>query len=468
MAMARRNKTRRTVNLLAGLALLAAPAAVRAQDPEILPELPGANLPEGTAPSVSQREVMDLLAPTGESAATAAAASPLAPPPFGVTGDWFGARTSLQDSGISLRTNFTQFYQGVTGGGLEERFRYGAKFDYFAVIEGEKLLGLKGLLINLHGESRFGQSVNGDDGALLPSNFAMQFPRGQGQASALTNMQIQQFLSENFVVTFGKINTADGVNIHPFMGGYGTDRFMNTAFVLDPTYGRAIPYSTPGAGFSYLKNFDPVFTFLAVDPMGRPDTAGIEHLFSNGVSLFSQLRVPVKPAGLPGHQILSGAWSSGKFAPLSGDSYILLPGPLPFIQKQTGTWVLSYGFDQFLVVDPANPRKGWGIFGNLSLTDGNPNPARWFLNLGVGGTSPLPGRSADSFGLAYYYMGVSDPLKDSLANLFPLRNEQGFELFYNAALTDWFMLTADIQAMDPGRVGADSAFLFGLRGKIIF
>src|SRR5262249_54957358 len=103
-----------------------------------------------------------------------------------------------------------------------------------------------------------------------------------------------------------------------------------------------------------------------------------------------------------------------------------------------------------------------------SLSDGDPNPIRWFLNLGVGGTSPLPGRRADSFGLGYYYFATSDTLKQTLPPFFPIPNEQGFELYYNPAITDWFVLSADIQAVDPARFDAQSAFLFGLRAKIVF
>ena len=88
-------------------------------------------------------------------------------------------------------------------------------------------------------------------------------------------MQIEQFLGPDFVVTFGKLNAADGVNIHPFLGGNGINRFMNEAFVLSPIYGRTIPYSTPGAGFSYLRDLDPIFTFLVLDSNGRPDTSGL-------------------------------------------------------------------------------------------------------------------------------------------------------------------------------------------------
>ena len=343
------------IGVLGILALTPNPAG--AQDPVIIPGLPGAGLQAGERPAPTAWPYSDL--PGGKAATpTDATDTPPAAPPFGLTGNWFGARDALFDEGIDLRTNLSQFYQGVTGGGLRQGFRYGLKFDYFGTVEAEKLFGWEGLFVNLHGESRFGQSVNRDVGALLPANFAMEFPQPTGSASALTNVQIEQFLSPDLVVTFGKLNAADGVNIHPFLGGNGIDRFLNEAFVLSPIYGRTIPYSTPGAGFSYLRDLDPVFTFLVLDSSGRPDTSGLSRMFSNGASLFAHLRVPVTPFGLPGHQSLEGAYTSGKFSPLSEDDYVILPG-IP-ANRRTGSWVLTYGFDQFLVVDAEDPEQGLG------------------------------------------------------------------------------------------------------------
>jgi porin len=462
------------------LTLLSTRAA--AQDPVIIPGLPGAGLQSGARPSTTAWPYSDLPrrrsatptdtdgAPTDtdEAPTDTTEGPPPAALPYGLTGNWFGARDALFDTGIDLRTNFSQFYQGVTGGGLRQTFNYGLKFDYFGTIEGEKLLGWEGLFINLHGESRFGQSINHDVGSLIPANFALEFPEPTGSASALTNMQIEQFLGPDFVVTFGKLNAADGVNIHPFLGGNGISRFMNESFVLSPIYGRAIPYSTPGAGFSYLRDLDPIFTFLVLDPNGRPDTSGVGHMFSNGATLFNHLRVPVTPFGLPGHQSLEGAYTSGRFSPFSEDDYIILDQTGTHAPRRSGSWVITYGFDQFLAVDDETQTKGWGIFGNISLADQATNPVHWFLNLGAGGTSPLPGRTADSWGVGYYYLATSSVLRQALGPVAPSGNEQGVELYYNAALTSWFNLTADIQAIDPAQFGSRSTFLFGLRAKMDF
>lgn len=457
------------VVLVPGVLVLLAlsPTRAEAQDPVIIPGLPGANLPAGARPSPTTWPYTDL--PGGRSATPTdtTESPPPAAPPYGLTGNWFGARDTLFDKGIDLRTNLSQFYQGTTSGGLRQTFPYGLKFDYFGTIEAEKLLGWEGLFINLHGESRFGVGINHDVGSLVPSNFALEFPKPTGSASALTNMQIEQFLGPDFVITFGKLNAADGVNIHPFLGGNGINRFMNEAFVLSPIYGRTIPYSTPGAGFSYLRDLDPIFTFLVLDSNGRSDTSGIGHMFSNGASLFAHLRVPVAPFGLPGHQSLEAAYTSGRFSPFSEDDYIILDQPGNHAARRSGSWVVTYGFDQFLVADETSTR-GWGVFGNISLADQATNPVHWFLNLGAGGTSPLPGRTADSWGVGYYYLATSNVLRETLRPVSPIGNEQGFELYYNAAITSWFILTADIQAIDPGQFEARSAFLAGLRAKIDF
>ena len=80
-------------------------------------------------------------------------------------GDLFGTRSVLAGHGIALDVSNTQFYQGVTSGGLEQEFRYGGRNDYFVNADGEKLGLWKGSFLTLHGETRYGQSANSLTGA---------------------------------------------------------------------------------------------------------------------------------------------------------------------------------------------------------------------------------------------------------------------------------------------------------------
>ena len=125
-------------------------------------------------------------------------------------------------------------------------------------------------------------------------------------------------------------------------------------------------------------------------------------------------------------------------------------------------------FDQYLVVDPCNPDRGWGLFGRAALSDGNPNAIHWFASLGVGGNSPICCRDQDTFGIGWYYIGLSNEL-GQIANLLQPRDETGLELYYTVAISDRFDLTADVQVIEPaiGR-GTNTALVAGVRANIAF
>ena len=102
----------------------------------------------------------------------------------------------------------------------------------------------------------------------------------------------------------------------------------------------------------------------------------------------------------------------------------------------------------------------------MALSDGNPNPARWSSLGGLSGTSPIPGRGGDRFGVAAFYLGVSDDLKDGLRPV-RLGDEYGGEVFYNLAVTPWFRVTADLQVISPA-LGDSPVVLLGLRAQLRF
>jgi len=112
--------------------------------------------------------------------------------------------------------------------------------------------------------------------------------------------------------------------------------------------------------------------------------------------------------------------------------------------------------------------KRRGLFGNAGIADSNPSPFRSSASIGLGGSSLLRDRKYDTFGAVYYYLEVSDSLKNLAPNLLPLRNEQGVELFYNRAVTRWCHTTPDLQVVTPARSQGDTVLFFGLRAKIDF
>jgi porin len=129
---------------------------------------------------------------------------------------------------------------------------------------------------------------------------------------------------------------------------------------------------------------------------------------------------------------------------------------------------LAYNFDQALYVTRDDAKRVWGVFGSLGIADDNPNPIQWYANAGISGASPLATRKRDTFGIGYFHLGISGPLRQSAQPFSPLGNEDGFEMYYNARLTPWFQMTPDLQVLNPFEQQAKAALVLGLRGKLDF
>ena len=115
----------------------------------------------------------------------------------------------------------------------------------------------------------------------------------------------------------------------------------------------------------------------------------------------------------------------------------LVANPAP-LEEPPGTkpeaWVVYWGFDQHLQVysrETYGQERGWGLFGRLSLSDGNPTPVKWFGSLGIGGDSPFAspfhGRNNDTFGIgmlmyAEDYNGLYGSLKNRSREYYVFEN----------------------------------------------
>jgi porin len=250
-------------------------------------------------------------------------------------------------------------------------------------------------------------------------------------------------------------------------GGGGNETFINTGLAA-PINGVTPPYLL-GALLSVRT--DPAIVGLWIyDPRNAQGSDVIEHPFGDGVTTSLSVTFPTQIGGMSGFYGVRGVYSTQEgFDFRDLPALALPPESATALSTKNKYWFSSVSFQQYLMQSRENPAEGWGIFGQAGISDGNPNAFKWSVVAGLAGTSPLPSRNLDRWGIGYFYYGLSNELKEGLSALGQgVRNEYGVEAFYNLAVAPWFRLTADAQWARPGTVAFSDAIVLGLRAQTRF
>lgn len=385
-----------------------------------------------------------------------------------------GPKDQLRKFGIDVDVWITQFYQGIPAGALDRTARYGGKMDGFLRVDGEKLGLWQGLKFNAQYEHYFGRNLNRQDLALVPVNAAQAFIERGGYHSALS-MSVTQEFGEHLSVTAGKFNMMTLASQTPLIGGGGIDTFMNRAFALPST---GIGVSSPESVADRLIVAPPYLLgavvalktslvdlkLMVADPRNAQQPRVIERPFERGVGAGLVATVPAELGGLRGFHTFRVAYSNARGFDLddSGERRPLVARLLGITKK--GFRFASYAIQQYFQQSEADPNVGWGLFTLATLSDGNPNPIRWSMLVGLAGNNLTPGREDDRWGVGFYHYGLSQPLLDGLeARRIYRRSEGGVEAFYNFAVTRWLRLSGDLQIIDPWNPLRARASYLGLR-----
>jgi len=380
-----------------------------------------------------------------------------------LTGDWGGARNDLAAKGITFDASLTQVEQGVASGGKNGSWEYGGRGDVNGLLDTQKLGLWPGGFLTVELEGNWSNSVNGKTGALSPVNENQLFPLPTGDNVALPALNFAQFVSPYAGAVVGKLDTMSGDANEFAHGKYGKGdtQFLNTAFNINPTILMEAPYSTLGAGVIGLPTKDPdeaIVSFIVLSADGKASTDGFDNLSGNRLSFNGEGRVRTDFFGVTGHQLVGAIYSNKQFTSI--DQRIQFE-PLQHrlglgtqtIAKKDGSWAVYYNFDQFLYETDKAAGHGVGVFARFGASDGNPNFMQYFYSAGVGGKGLIPDRPLDQFGIGYYYLSISNPTLQVpiVGTKSLLRDEWGFEAFYNIALTPWLLLTPDVQVIGPAQ-----------------
>ena len=407
-----------------------------------------------------------------------------------LTGDWCGLRSCLQESGVTFSGRVTQFGFGVDGGinspaaaallplGQGDTFKYTGRGEYDLLFDLEKFGGLPFGQLLVRAEHWYGQwgNVSLNTGALAPAVFPAALPPVPNDPGVpyITNFVVTQPLSENFVVFAGKKDVLGAADQAIFAGGDGTTQFVNQAFVANPAFLLALPYTGFTMGAVMPQSWG-MASFYIYDPKDRTqDFFKLDDLFDAGIIVGGEVKVSTHYFHLPGEQHVGGIW---KHVDLTDLSFAEPPPgdypyePVPGFATLSDSYTIYYGFDQYFKKYrgdrpgdlPQKDPRGWGMFGRASISDGNPTPLRYFLSLGIGGNSPL-GNHNDNWGLGWYYIGASNEFGPLPRFLLDPQDGTGVEAFYNFQVTPWLNITPDVQYIRPGnRAISEDAFVYGLR-----
>ena len=384
----------------------------------------------------------------------------------GVTGGWFGASPWLAERGIRFEAAVTGFAQDPFAGSGGSTGDMGGKIDGLLNLNLQKLGLWEGLRLTAHPEYNFGDAANGFGGTVIPVNVAMQLPGvTSGNRYDTSSLFLTQRFNETFTLIVGKTNLADVAAFHPYSGGAGLSGFMNAGLAAAPN--GAIPPYVYGV-MLIAKTKRAVFNAGVYGGNSARGTFSFQDAFESGQLFSLGVSVPVKPLGLPGKQRLSVIFGDRDAASLQSLGDLIPPGGATRIQSlSTRRYVLGYDFRQALCTWDEESRS-MGIWGRANLNDNELSAIAWSVAGGVGGDSPIRSREADRWGAGGFYYSFADFLRSPETVTIPLRDEYGLEIFYNAALTSWLRLTADLQVIRPGVPDQPTAVVGGLRVSLRF
>lgn len=367
-----------------------------------------------------------------------------------ITGDWAGARTWLEDHGVTVAGSFTIEWADAISGGLSRKWVDRNIFDFNTTVDTEKLFGWKGGTFYVDVASS--NSVEG--GTFVPGTQWTSTIEIGGDTFQVANIWYQQELFDGALrAKFGKIDPTTEFGYLKSSAGYlNLGQLYPMTFLTVPTYPYAslggVVYAYPCEHF-YVGGgaFDANFTwdqFVPDDQFDDVWAAGEMGL------TFKELG-PIRDA-----RFAFGGWYD------SSD----------FANFDTGTLESAYGLYSLAegrIFAPEgggdDDTRGLWIFGQWSYAD--PNVIVNHLHYGGGAAlhGTFPGRDSDKVG-AYvrrvHYAGSP--------NVGISGRETAIELFYAAQITPAVSITPDIQfLLDPG--GDESVtdpIVFSIRLQVAF
>ena len=411
-----------------------------------------------------------------------------------LTGDWWGVRNFLDDSGVELSASYTNNIAGNPVGGMTQSFAYADNFSFGMQLDFEKLIKWQGLTLTVSALDRNGSNLSARN---IGNQFTVQQVYGTETVVFYALVLEQRLLEDKLGIKLGRFSTGDDFASSPLYWLYMNNGIdgnpqalpVNTAFTSYPAsvWGarlRVDPspewfamggiyqatslnlYRDHGLDWS-INNSDGV---LMIGQVGwtpeffkKPAAASKP---SDGKSLAEGKTVrPVSPdagmQGLPGHYWFGAYYSPWQFAQFGS----------------TETASNSYGFywhaDQMVWQEEPGSDQGLTLWSAFVLSpQQNISKLPFQVNSGIVYKGLVPARDHDTTMLGFVYGNFSDDYAGTVAATgagMP-SYEIALEAGYRIQVTKFAYIQPNVQwIINPGGTGnIPNALVLGAQMNVTF
>jgi len=385
-------------------------------------------------------------------------------------------RTDLARRGVFIDMYSTSVYERVTSGGLKTGNSYFQNTQLSINLDTGRAGLWPGGLFHFTVQSRYGSSPENSftAGSFAPEYAGIELPGPLFWQDTLPSEYfLMQAVSKKFNVILGKINgffIAD----QTLFGDRFRYYFANFNFNQNPIYG--LFFNTTTLSAIGLWTPTPRLTVAAGvhDPHTEPNTLAANAFQNGDVNLYQEAIFTYTAGGRPGQIAPSFNWSNAPKIDLESPFGQLSPAQIPqavgvlLFSDSTADLPVNFrksaffaisNFSQYLSVkeDPSEIEeklkngqflRGVGVFGRLGYAGpAASNTVNRDASVALLATGLLDNRQYDSFGIGFYYNGISGKFRNSIRQLTntTVKSENGIEIFYNFAITPAINVNAGYQ-----------------------
>jgi porin len=391
-----------------------------------------------------------------------------------LTGDWGGVRTNLENHGISFNLSYINQLASDFSGGERQGSDFAQQASVDAIIDLEKIAGLRGGTIDIGFDQRFGRSTVAD---FVGSKIPDQFVEGAGENFRVTSLSYTQIFDRGFITTeVGDYSMGNLYGNDKFFCNFESNAFCGhmTAQPNDSNGWSDYPVARWGGNIT-LKPTSNSYIQAGVfesNPSNAtfPDGLKISLSGSTGVIIPVQLGVTTAFFGLPGH------YNIGAYYDTSSIADVVIPEKI-----DTGRYGGYVIFDQMLISFSHDNERGLYVFGSYTHTDNRTTEIPQQIVGGFDIQGPLASRPRDFVDIGVSNISVNHRLivaeNATLADqdITDFQLEQGetdIEAGYGFQAAPWLLIHPNIQYI--GNPGAFSfkhipcAWVFGLDTRVVF